>query len=131
MATATALAIKPRGLKRKCQNEACALPFYDLNRGTFACPNCSTPFDTELQARLEAAASAGRGLQRRNNKHFPLPVVAAAVEPEAAETDVEAVGDEIADDSTSVAGEDVILEQEDENESAVDIGPLPEDGIEE
>ena len=133
MATATALAVNPRGLKRKCQNEACALPFHDLNRGSFACPNCSTPFDTELQARLEAAASAGRGMGRRNNKHFPLPVVAAAVEPEAAEADVEAVGDEIvdSDDTTSVAGEDVILEQEDENESAVDIGPLPEDGNEE
>ena len=134
MATATALATtNPRGMKRKCQNEACALPFYDLNRASFACPNCSTPFDLELQARLEAAASAGRGFQKRNNKHFPLPIVAAvAVEPEeAAEADVEAVVDEIADETTSVAGEDVILEQEDENETAVDLGPLPEDGNDE
>ena len=132
MATATALAAtNPRGMKRKCQNEACALPFYDLNRSSFACPNCSAPFDLELQARVEAAALAGRGYQRRNNKQFPMPIVAAVAEPEAVEADVEAVVDEIAEDGASVAGEDVILEQEDENEGAVDLGPLPEDGNEE
>ena len=125
MATATA---NLRGAKRKCQNEACAMPFYDLNRGTFACPNCGQAFDTELQARVEATAAAGRGGQRRygGRQQFPIPVVAAVVEPEVAE--VEAVVGEIADDGAAVAGEDVILEQEDESEGAVDLGPLPEDG---
>ena len=124
---ATAVATNPRGAKRKCQNEACGMPFYDLNRETFACPNCSQAFDTELQARLEAAAAASRGGQRRfGRQQFPMPVVAAVAEPEVAE--VEAVVGEIADDSAEVAGEDVILEQEDENDGAVDLGPLPEDG---
>lgn len=125
MATAVATT-NPRGAKRKCQNDACALPFYDLNRETFACPNCSHPYDTELQARLEAAALAGRGQRRFGRQQIPMPVVAAAVEPEVAE--VEAVVGEIPDDSAEATGEDVILEQEDENDGAVDLGPLPEDG---
>ena len=57
-----------------------------------------------------------------------MPVVAAvAAEPEAVE--VEAAGDDIiADDAADTPGEDVILEQEDESEGAVDLGPLPEEG---
>jgi hypothetical protein len=31
-----------RGTKRICQNEECALPFYDLNRPDCSCPNCGT-----------------------------------------------------------------------------------------
>ena len=129
MATATA---SLRGAKRKCQNDACALPFYDLRRTEFACPNCGTGFDVALALRNEASAAAPArgGYQKRMGRGFPMPVVAAvAAEPEVAE--VEAVEDGIVDDGATVAGEDVILEQEDENEGAVDIGPLPEDGNDE
>lgn len=36
---------KSRGLKRTCQNEDCARPFYDLNREKCDCPHCGEPFD--------------------------------------------------------------------------------------
>jgi hypothetical protein len=38
-----------RGIKRRCQNEACGLPFYDLNRTAFTCPNCGSPFEIIVQ----------------------------------------------------------------------------------
>ncbi len=33
-----------RGTKRWCQDEACGLPFYDLNRADFSCPNCGAVY---------------------------------------------------------------------------------------
>lgn len=33
-----------RGTKRHCQNDACSLPFYDLNRTEIVCPNCSSAY---------------------------------------------------------------------------------------
>ena len=33
-----------RGTKRICQNDACGLPFYDLNRSEIVCPNCASAF---------------------------------------------------------------------------------------
>jgi hypothetical protein len=58
---------KTRGLKRKCQNEDCALPFYDLNREQFDCPNCGEPFDlTEAPTAWSAYPS------RRKPREFQI-----------------------------------------------------------
>jgi len=40
----TAEAKLSRGTKRRCQNEACGSPFYDLNRATITCPICAEVF---------------------------------------------------------------------------------------
>ena len=118
-----------RGLKRKCQNEACALPFYDLNRTDYACPNCGAAFDLRVLAQAaEAAAAASARGSRKYGRVFPIAAAPVeAVVPEAAEEaeteDAEVVAD-------PVDASDVILEEEDEGEG-VDIGPLPAEGIEE
>jgi hypothetical protein len=49
---------KSRGLKRTCQNEDCALPFYDLNRQQFDCPNCGEQFDPMRPAETPTTSSA-------------------------------------------------------------------------
>ncbi len=41
-----------RGTKLKCQNEECALPFYDLNVAQPDCPTCGTAFDHEAAKEL-------------------------------------------------------------------------------
>ena len=61
---------KTRGLKRTCQNEDCALPFYDLNREQFDCPNCGEPFDPTKPAEASTAWSAYPS--RRKPREFQI-----------------------------------------------------------
>ncbi len=119
-----------RGIKRKCQNEGCGLPFYDLNRAEIACPNCGSGYEIIVPP----PPRAGSGGQRRFNRNYPVmqaPVEAAAVPAEIEEAGVEAELEETetsADAADTVA--DVILEDEEEGE-AIDLGTVPAEGREE
>jgi hypothetical protein len=55
-----------RGTKRRCQNETCGLPFYDLNRSAIVCPNCASAFVIPVQT----PRAEYRG---RSSRAFPAP----------------------------------------------------------
>lgn len=75
-----------RGTKLKCQNEECALPFYDLNVVQPDCPNCGTAFDHEAaKERVNPSASYKRG--RRQAPVFEIISPEAANERAAEEVD--------------------------------------------
>lgn len=117
-----------RGTKRNCQNGTCALPFYDLNRDAFACPNCGTPFDLALLARLKAEQSE-KNYPRRVGRVYPQHLVVADKAPaEAAE--IEDVEVEVEEDADT-ADTDVILETEDEADATPDFSPPAKGGNEE
>ena len=112
-----------RGTKRTCQNGACDLPFYDLNRTTFACPNCGSLFDMQVLAEAEARMNA-KGPQRRYARPFASQVVASEPLPVEA-TDLDGAEDEVAEDAAGTADGDVILETEDEADDASPIADIP------
>lgn len=114
-----------RGTKRTCQNAACDLPFYDLNRQAFACPNCGAAFDMQVLAEAEARMQA-RGPQRRFARPFASQVVAAEPLPvEAGDIDVDVADDDGSDDAAGTPDGDVILETEDEADDANPIADIP------
>ena len=107
-----------RGAKRRCQNEECGKPYYDLNRPSPVCPECGTRFEVEAPV-LEMVARTG--WPARGSGRFPArpaaPLPAVNVETvaqysglgrsEEAEVDSDEVGPQI---------EDVILEEDEEDE---------------
>ncbi len=123
---------KARGLKRICQDDDCGLPFYDLNRTAFDCPNCGVTFD--VAAAAAAAAAKAEALNRgygRKGAVFAKPTAPVVVK-EKAEDDVDAelAGDEVAEDATAEADGDVILEEDDGTEPIVEIEPIVKEGQE-
>lgn len=46
-----------RGKKLKCQNEDCALKFYDVNVNQPDCPTCGTAYDHDAPKELVGSAS--------------------------------------------------------------------------
>lgn len=114
--------LKLRGIKRRCQNEACTLPFYDLNRATFACPNCGTNFVEQAKpapATRSGWRSFGSSSAMRRDR-APIELVAEEAKSEEAVDGVE----EPAFDNDSDAAP--LLETEDE-EDAVAIEPAPDE----
>ena len=114
--------INARGVKRTCQSEACALPFYDLNRTDISCPNCGTVLDTSVVKYARTPPSStpawkrgGRTAQRA----APTPVAEPTDLPDVVADDDDAV------DSDPDASE-LILEA-DEDDGAVDVVKPPAD----
>ena len=118
---------KDRGAKRKCQNEACALPFYDLNRTEFACPTCGTAFD--IKAAQDALSELhGKGLYRKTPRRFPATIAAAEVDPAPAElADGEVADDAVVKDAIPEGDSDVILEQEDDSDATIEIEQIADE----
>ena len=108
----TATARTLRGTKRKCQNEACGLPFYDLNRDTFGCPNCQAAW---LLSAVPVPAQSNRSAYGRAFKR-PLLILEPALEP--------AVLDEPAA-LPAAEGDEAILET-DEDEDPLELEADPE-----
>jgi uncharacterized protein (TIGR02300 family) len=123
---------KARGLKRICQDDDCGLPFYDLNRSAFACPNCGVTFD--VAAAAAAAAAKAEAMNRgygRKSAVFAKPVAPVVVKEKVEdEVDAELVGDEVAEDASAEADADVILEEDDGTEPIAEIEPIAKDGQE-
>lgn len=117
-----------KGAKRKCQNEECGVPFYDLGRAEFDCPVCGTAFDHEAAERALEPQTA-----RYPSRKQPriLPIVASA---EPGESDESADEDDIVadviegeDDSTDTAAEapEGLLEAEDDDDNLADAIEIP------
>ncbi len=103
--------IAARGTKRRCQDEACALPFYDLNRVEFSCPNCGAAYDMHLapsQAVASQPASARYSRISPAATAKPEPVTDSSQRPE----DDEEEGD---------AGAAETLIEDDDEEGNVDV----------
>lgn len=113
-----------RGTKRWCQDEACGLPFYDLNRDDFACPNCGASYKAVAPV---AVVQPDQRFPRRPGRPPAQVPQAAELEPkteiaEDAETEVELEKDDALesllepDDDEAVdlplhpSGEDVVKE---------------------
>ena len=107
-----------RGTKRSCQNEACGLPFYDLNRDPIACPNCSAAW-IEPPAPPPRTSYGNRSRSFDRNGGRPLAVVAdPAIEEQAAEVPVAEAG-----------GDEAILEvdlDEDDDSLAIEVEEEPQ-----
>lgn len=94
-----------RGTKRRCQNETCGLPFYDLNRAAIVCPNCASAF-------VPPPPEAKPEYRGRHQRTFTRVPATMAAEPEAAAP----ADEEIADQPLVEATEgDAILEVEEED----------------
>ncbi len=127
------LKVDRRGTKRYCQIEACGLPFYDLARSEFACPNCGAPFNLQLAAPKPQGYQPSRYTKRLPNVAVvpTAPVGASAVPADLADVDDLTADVEVADDGVVAPEADTILETEDEelNEDSVGI-PVREGGDE-
>ncbi|MGI9478598.1 MAG: FYDLN acid domain-containing protein [Hyphomicrobiaceae bacterium] len=83
-----------RGTKLKCQNEDCALPFYDLNVDQPDCPTCGTGYDHEASKELVGAASS-----HHRRRQAPVFEIVAPEEPieTTSPTDDDGASDQILD----------------------------------
>lgn len=76
-----------KGVKRICQDEECAMPFYDLNREAFDCPNCGKPFDlSEPEPESEAAPAPNRYPSRRTPREYQIVAPEDNILPEEPKT---------------------------------------------
>jgi hypothetical protein len=120
-----------RGTKRRCQNEACDLPFYDLNRAEYSCPICGTPFDVEA-ARLAVIAAQNAYPRGRGGRVAPsLTIVADPAPVEAEEVDLVVDAITTPDEPEIAPGADIILEPEDTDEDEPVVAPFPDGVVEE
>ena len=108
-----------RGAKRKCQNEECLAPFYDLGREDFECPVCGTAFDHEAAARA-AEPQPSRYPSRKQPRLLPI---VASEEPEdtdndVSEEDIVADTDDTEDETDTAETGDVLLEDEEDDNLA-------------
>ena len=116
-----------RGAKRKCQNEECLAPFYDLGRSDFECPVCGTAFDHEA---AERAAEPQTSKYPSRKQPRVLPIVASAepgeVGDDAEEDDIVAEVTADDDDSeTSTEAPDGLLESEDDDDNLANAIEIP------
>jgi hypothetical protein len=112
-----------RGIKRICNNDECALPFYDLNRLDCSCPNCGTAF--EGGAAMQAAKDAHNRLKLpRAARPVELPRGPARPIVEEPEKAADSDDAQEAVDSEDVA--DNILELDDEDADDVEVEKFPD-----
>ncbi len=115
-----------RGTKRWCQDEACGLPFYDLNRTNISCPNCGVVY------KVVAPVAPQLGDQRypRRGPRPPLQTIERAeIEPKAESEEVADADDEIElekDDSI-----EPLLEADDDDPVEMPIHPNSPEAIKE
>lgn len=106
-----------RGMKRWCQDEACGLPFYDLNRTDIACPNCGAVY--KVVAVEPVAAPRERYARRLENVPTRAPVDVEAEQPAEVVADTE---DEPETEEDAGLNE-VLLEPEDDEADDVAVVP--------
>ncbi len=112
--------VDARGNKRHCQSDSCGLPFYDLNRDGFACPNCGAAFNLSLAPVKATGAPPARFTKRMQDRIFkPVAPVQEAEVPAEVVDDEALVVDAAEIESPQEA--DTILETEDEE--------LADDGV--
>lgn len=97
--------VNKRGLKRTCQDEACGVRFYDLNKATIACPVCGAAFKAPPAPVLREVTVKQEPQRRPYAKPF-----GASGRPAAASAPVAAVtgdGDEAVDEVAEEIDEEV------------------------
>lgn len=117
-----------RGTKRKCQNEDCALPFYDLNRSDYVCPNCGSAFDANVPERL--APTARHVAKPLRGPHIVSSLREPAELAQDEEIEPAAATGEASEEPEDERGADPILEQEEEDEDGIVVNPSPDGRIE-
>lgn len=118
-----------RGEKRKCQNEECLAPFYDLGRDAFECPVCGTEFDHEVAAQA-LEPQPGRYPSRKQPRI--LPIVASAEPGESDDDDnsedelvADVAGDDDAETTTTAEAPEGLLESEDDDDNLANAIEIP------
>lgn len=106
-----------RGTKRWCQDEVCALPFYDLNRAAYCCPNCGANYDLRIARSLAVASQPAPARYPRVSpvlRSKPMPTPEAEPEPEAepAQSSEEEVD---AGESGDAGATETLIEDDDED----------------
>jgi hypothetical protein len=130
--------VSQRGLKRTCQDDACGVRFYDLNKAKIACPVCGAAFTAPPPQAPREVTVKQVTPRRPYSKPFGAPGRPVAVSPplEAAAGDVDEIVDEVADevDEISVEVDDAvdektesILELDDEVEDVEPVVPNDKD----
>lgn len=118
--------VEDRGIKRRCQNEECAMPFYDLNRQTFDCPNCGSGFDLEGDKIRNGNFVFGSTMppqwkQWSKLGPSPIPIVQDKVERTTEEPATEV--DAEAEDSETDLSSDNLLDDDNDDSSTFVIRP--------
>lgn len=120
-----------RGTKRKCQNDGCALSFYDLNRSAFDCPNCGSLFDLEADTLAREAIIASMSGQGRG-KRWAKPASPARVAPAFASQKPDDAAEDVVDDPAAEVEDvtddapespDMLLEDDGTEDDAIEIVP--------
>lgn len=130
--------VSQRGLKRTCQDVACGVRFYDLNRATIACPVCGAAFTAPPPPVPREVASKPVWQRRPHANAFGAPGRPAATAPplEAAAGDGDAIADDFADEVAEISVEvddadsdkaEPILEIDDEVEDVEPVVPTDKD----
>ena len=118
----TPATLATRGTKRHCQNDACSLPFYDLNRPAIVCPNCSTAY-VEPVREPPRARPMGRYARA-------FPISSGPVEPATEATPIDdAAADAVvpdADADADVGEGQAILEVDEDEDSALTLDVVEE-----
>ncbi|MFM1813909.1 MAG: hypothetical protein RLZ98_604 [Pseudomonadota bacterium] len=119
-----------RGLKRKCQNEECLMPFYDLNRKAFDCPNCGSVFDLETDRPASPPVRPGSAMSsppRRWSKpvenlaRASVSVIDSDNEKDPADDDAASDVDEDIDVVEADLSTDDLLEEDDDDGDTLEI----------
>ena len=105
-----------RGTKRTCQNDDCAVRFYDLNRDPITCPACGSAYVVVAPSAAAAAASAAASeAVRKQAVARAAPVASDADAPELADDGVEVE----ADDDVEIDEDETFLEEDEDDGSDV------------
>ncbi len=112
-----------RGTKRHCQNDACSLPFYDLNRPQIVCPNCSSAYVPPIPEPPRVRPAGGRYARPFARPSGPVGPTLEATPIDDPVTDA-VVPD--ADGDTDVGDGQAILEVDEDEDSALTLD-VPEE----
>ncbi len=115
-----------KGAKRKCQNDECAAPFYDLGRAEFNCPVCGTVFDHEAAAKALEPQTAGYPSRKQPRELRIVPTAEPGESDEA--TTLDETDDDVNDESETASSEEApegLLETEDDDDNLADSIEVP------
>jgi hypothetical protein len=111
-----------RGTKRICQNEECALPFYDLNRPDCSCPNCGTAFEVVAAEQVVKVAQSRLKFSRAGR---PVELVRGPARQIVEEPEQAATSDDAEEEVDSEGVADNILELDEDESDDVEVDNLP------
>ena len=103
-----------RGTKLNCQNEECALPFYDLNVAEPDCPTCGTAYDHEA-----AKEPVNTGSTYRRGRQAPVFEIVAPERPPQADAEDDDSSETEEEDGQSDQLLDISEDDDDANQAPI------------